>query len=536
MTRDRADLAAVICRSLLAMLGGGLLGLPCVDSDWFAVAWVGFLPLLWAVEGRSPKAAYLLGALAGTVFWASVTYWLADFASNLKGYQSPYNTLAAALFWLYAGQSFGITLALYQWLRGRVPLGEPFVLPIVFVTIFSLYPMLFYLRLGEGQTSFTIALQAADITGAHGIDFMIALAGATLFALVARPRTRASSVALAVAAVLFAGWFGYGQYALSQWDRQVVDWPSKRIGIVQPNDPPSIAIPPPAPGYSRALPPEMEMTARLAAMGAELVVWPEARFKGYFDQQAVRDAYEYSVSSHGAAVLFHDLERRRVGGAPIQHNAAALLDGSGQHIGTYRKMKLFAFGEYAPLISEVPLLRAWVASYFGDFLGEITPGAAHETFAVAGMRVVPKICYESAFPGFVADSVVDQPEGKVIAILSQDGWFGESRQPYQHLWQSALRAVENRVPVVHAINNGPSGVILPNGRYAFRAAPFVRSESVVDMPYSPDSGGSFFSRHPRLFLGVVYAAFGVLVLLRLLASQPAGFAAAGRRPSGVLQK
>src|SRR5690606_41531313 len=58
-----------------------------------------------------------------------------------------------------------------------------------------------------------------------------------------------------------------------------------------------------------------------------------------------------------------------------------------------------------------------------------------------------KICYESAFPEFMAGAIGADAPGKVIVILSQDSWFGRSRQPYQHLWQSALRAVENRVPV-----------------------------------------------------------------------------------------
>jgi apolipoprotein N-acyltransferase len=260
----------------------------------------------------------------------------------------------------------------------------------------------------------------------------------------------------------------------------------------------------------------MEMTQRLAQRGAEIVVWPEARFKGYFDQPSVREAYRYGVAGHGAAGLFHGLERHVEDGRAAQYNTAALLDPSGDLLGSYRKIKRFAFGEYAPLISEIPILRQWVVRYFGEFLQEITPGDRHRVFDVAGMRIVPKICYESAFPVFLADSVAGDAQGKVIVLLSQDGWFGESRQPSQHLWQSAVRAVENRVPVVHVINNGPSGIILPNGRYAFRTTPFVRSEAVADMPYSLTSGGSFFSRHPRLFIALVYGAFIVLAGMRLL--------------------
>lgn len=501
-------------RVALALLSGLLLGLSCLDADWYLAGWLGFLPLLFAIEGGSLRHSYWLGAIAGVAFWAGVSYWLADFTANLKGYPPPLNFLIAGLFWLYAGQGFGLAVLLYQWLRQQLSRGQSFLLPLVFVSVFSLYPTLFSLRLSEGQTGFPLALQGADLVGAYGADFMLVLTSAALFAGIKR---RGAQREVLLAAGLLAVWFGYGYVALERWDAAVAAWPGKRIGIVQPNDRPSIGIPPPAPGYSRALPPELEMTARLAAAGAQLVIWPEARYKGYFDQPAVRDAYEHSIGQHGAAVLFHDLERRQEASRWLQHNAAVLLDVEGQHQGTYRKMKLFAFGEYTPLVGELPWVRQQVESYFGDFLADLTPGTAQESWTVAGMRIVPKICYESAFPAFMADGIGADAAGKVVVLLSQDGWFGESRQPYQHLWQSALRAVENRVPVVHVINNGPSGVVLPSGRIAFQSQPFVRSEQVVELPYSAASGGSFYSRHPRLFLGAVYAVLGVLVLMRLLA-------------------
>lgn len=506
-------------RIVLALLSGVLLCLPCLDDGWFLVGWIGLVPLLIASAGCSLRQSYFLGAITGTVFWAGVSYWLIDFTTNLKGYPPPFSTLIAAVFWLYAGQGFGLMLACYHWLHQQIRLSEVFLFPVIFVAIFSLYPILFHFRLGEGQTSFILALQGADLVGAHGIDFMMVLCSAVLFRVIKQRTLQADGI---LAGVLLSAWFAYGYHSLNQWDTAIRTWPSKRIGIVQPNDQPSIEIPPPEPGYSRALPPEMAMTARLAAAGAQFVVWPEARYKGYFEQRAVQDAYAYSVSQHGAAVLFHDLERRQQAGRYLQHNAAVLLDESGQQHGIYRKMKLFAFGEYTPLVGELPWVRERVASYFGDFLADLTPGSAHESWSVAGMRVVPKICYESAFPEFIAQAIEAEPVGAVVVILSQDGWFGESRQPYQHLWQSAVRAVENRVPVVHAINNGPSGVILPSGRYAFQSEPFVRGEYLVDLPYSEASGGSFYSRYPYLFIASVYVVFGLFVLLSLLAHRRAG--------------
>jgi apolipoprotein N-acyltransferase len=503
-------------RCLLAALAGLLLFLPCVDARFFPTGWIAFLPLLIAIEGRSPRQSYLLGALAGTVFWAGTTYWLGSFVTALKGYPPPYNHLAAAGFWLYAGQSLGISTMVLQWVRERLGISVVFAFPVVFVTIFSLYPMMWGVRIGEGQSAFLPALQAVDITGANGLDFMLAMTGAAIYAAIAGRRQASDASALGMAGVLLLGWFGYGYYSLYHWDGEIAGWSTKRIGIVQPDDRPSVEVPKLPRGYSWMHPPEMEMTKRLAERGAELVVWPEARFKGYFYYDAVRQAYRQSLREAGTALLFHDVEPGAGAAGSGDYNSAGLIGADGELVGSYRKIKRFPFGEYLPVVGEVPVLRALVTQVFGEFLREMGAGEAHQVLAAAGLRVVPKICYESAFPAFVADALADDPRGAVLVVMSQDGWFGDSAQPFQHLRGSSVRAVENRVPLVHAINGGPSGVVLPSGRIAFQTTPYVRSESVVDIPYSATNGGSFYTQYPRLFIYSVYAAFGLLVVLALL--------------------
>src|SRR5699024_5726599 len=94
-------------------------------------------------------------------------------------------------------------------------------------------------------------------------------------------------------------------------------------------------------------------------------------------------------------------------------------------------------------------------------------------------------------------------------------WFGESTQPLQHANMSILRSVENRVPMVHLINNGPSVATAPNGRVLARSSPFNQDELLVRMPFDPATGGSFFSRYPHLFLNGVYATLAGVMLCAL---------------------
>jgi apolipoprotein N-acyltransferase len=81
--------------------------------------------------------------------------------------------------------------------------------------------------------------------------------------------------------------------------------------------------------------------------------------------------------------------------------------------------------------------------------------------------------------------------------ITNDAWFGESAAPYQHIATAALRAVENRVPIVRAANTGITGVIDPTGRILQPTELFVRTQIV----------GEVLPRGERLS---PYAAYGDL--------------------------
>src|SRR6202012_4795532 len=98
--------------------------------------------------------------------------------------------------------------------------------------------------------------------------------------------------------------------------------------------------------------------------------------------------------------------------------------------------------------------------------GGFIPGLRRRTMEIPNApRVLPLICYEAIFPGTVADhdgGNGDRP-GWIVNVTN-DGWFGISTGPYQHLQQARVRAIEQGLPLVRAANTGISAVIDPVGR------------------------------------------------------------------------
>src|SRR5260370_31690076 len=160
-------------------------------------------------------------------------------------------------------------------------------------------------------------------------------------------------------------------------------------------------------------------------------------------------------------------------------NSALLLDGSGQAVGRYDKVKLLAFGEYIPGVDLLPWLRNLLPAGSGRFKAGTGPRIMSlNTGEGRPWRLGPLICYEDLLPELISDVGKLHPD--ILVNLTSDQWFGANTEPWEHLALSVFATVELRVSLARSVNSGVSALIDPNARALDKTYP--------DDPYRPPRG------------------------------------------------
>lgn len=165
--------------------------------------------------------------------------------------------------------------------------------------------------------------------------------------------------------------------------------------------------------------------------------------------------------------------------------SAAFFAANGEYEGRYDKMHLVPFGEYVPY---KPLF--FFAGHLLDGL-DFSPGSERRTFSTEGHTFGVFICYESVFGDEVREFA--KAGAQVFVNLSDDGWYGDTSAPWEHLDMVRMRAVENRRWVLRATNTGVTGSIDTHGRVIAVLPRHIRSALAAPFEYNETT--TFYTRH-----------------------------------------
>ncbi len=436
-------------RWLAAFLAGVIATTALPPLDLWPALFIAIPVIIWLLDGavdlsHKYRSSAAIGWWFGFGYFLVSLYWIgfafmveADKFARLLPFAVTAMPAGLALFWSLAmllaarfwhegaGRVFvfAISLVIFEWLRGNIATGFP-------------WNLIGYAGQGMGYVD-----QFVSITGIYGLTAMVILWATTpvLF-----PRHKYTAIAILASLAIIWGW-GYARISPVA-DQQFT------VRIVQPN------IPQKQKWDRRFTRSNIQKYFDLTSPGLDridLVIWPESALPLLYRKDSAIGRSIDKMLPDNVQLLMGAL--RRVPGKNKLSNSAILLAGNAEIIASYNKFHLVPFGEYLPFAR---FLGAIGISKLVKTPGGFIAGDGPQTIKAENIPAFsPLICYEAIFPG----KVTAKSRPQWLVNLTNDGWFGRTAGPYQHLAQIRMRAIEEGLPVIRAANTGISAVIDPYG-------------------------------------------------------------------------
>jgi apolipoprotein N-acyltransferase len=474
----------------MGALSGALMVLSLPKPDLYPLAWIALVPLMYLIAATQSVAEIMISSyVAGVIFFAGTCYWITETMSIYGGLSVPSAVGVGALFALAFALYFVVFgLGLHLAIRKFGTRGLLFAAPL-WVTVEWLRSILFsgfpWMLSGYALVPYPGILQMVTLTGVYGLSFLAtAMNSAIAYGLI----TRSIKWVAGSAAIVLLTWF-LPDVGANEMDPIAVRIVQTNISIDQSwKEPDSSQL-------------MNELTALSTRGGAHprLVVWPETPAPFYLKEDA---GFRTRMQSIARTMNAYFLVGYIDGDDKNPTNSAGLLSPTGDEVSRYDKMHLVPFGEYVPL-KRLFFFAESLTRQVGDFM----PGTNYTLSTIDGRKVSTIICYESIFPNLVRQFVNQGSE--LIVLITNDGWFGQSSAPYQHLRMGVVRAVENRRYMVRTTNTGISAIIGPYGK--IEGATPIGIRTIVDGTAQFRSDRTFYTRY-----GDVFAYANILIVVILL--------------------
>ena len=527
--RLRAAALAIILtwgwkRAAIALLAGALSVLATAPFNAWPVLFLTFPVMVFLIDGAGagrwrgvPAAAmagwwFGLGYFVPGLYWigyaflvdASTFAWLLPLAIlGLPAYLALFTALGfalARLIWTRDGSrviALAVCLTITEWLRGQVLTGFP------------------WNAFGYALSEPLALAQTASLIGLWGMTFLTVAIFASPAALIdGGSRRRSAWIAPVTAIVVLIAMGAFGVVRLSRHPTLTVA--NAKLRIMQPDLQQDEKF-----NYSaKAAVMQKYLTLSDRASGpqstgvrdANILIWPESAFPFFLTREADVMAQIADLLPKGTVLITGAV---RAPDLPLgtkltrAYNSIYVIDHDGTVLSIYDKLHLVPFGEFLPLQDWMEKLGfVQLTKVSGGFI----PGTLRRTMAIPGApRALPLLCYEVIFP---ADLAARDDRPGWIVNLTNDGWFGISTGPYQHLQQARLRAVEQGLPVVRAANTGISAVIDPLGRIVAQLGLGV--EGVLDSTLPAAIAPTIYARFGDIPAAIIVAAALFLVFRRRL--------------------
>jgi apolipoprotein N-acyltransferase len=446
---------------LLISFGSGILmGLAPAPLNAWWLAWIALAPL-WLLTQRSARSPWPVALCWSLGYHGLALSWIRDL-HPLTWMGVPWLASLAVTGFCWAAITLWGSALVVIWARlmgwsQALPAGLRILLGAsLWSGLEAIWnqSILDWTMLAYTQSPANLAiLHLGQLSGPFPISAaIVACNGLLAEAWMARPQRRALRY-LACAAGLLLLLHGIGFWLSSQPLR---DLPAQalKIGLVQGNVPTRVKL------FDQSLSSRsyLEGYRALVAEGAEAVLTPEGALPWLWINRPAQNPLYVAIQQQGTPAWLGTVGWQQ--GKTTQ--TLFSLDGQGEVVGQYDKVKLVPLGEYIPF---EPLL--------GQLIGRLSPvglsmrpGSFNQQLQTPFGLAIAGICYDSAFPELFRRQAATG--GQFILTASNNDPYGRGLMA-QHQAHDVMRAIETSRWAVRATNTGYSGVIDPHGRIQWRS-------------------------------------------------------------------
>ena len=469
---------------LASLIGGSLyaLGFPLHGGfSLFFAPVIGFFLFNWSLDqDKNLKRQLVTSVFYSLGFYLAGFYWIPFTLKEFGGLQPPFNYLLGLLF------SFVIIPQVYVYVAFKRKIKHPIVLALIYVLLERIVPQQFPAHLGHSYASLTpdVYLTFAPLFGAAFYSFFSALIGLSVLDQIKEKRISwPINIFLVIVLLGHLPFFKKADVAEKN--------PPLAVRVVQPNIGNFIKLESER-GNRSSLMAVLDSYYQLSTQNhvtpRNLIIWPETAYPSLFYSEMLKKNKEAPLPPLIRDILAKTQGELFIGGydaslgqgseGQSDYNSAFLFSKNQYLKEVYHKKKLIPFGEGLPFGPLNPMFRKLITniSYFAE-------GKEWTAFKTENeIAFISAICYEILFTDFVRDFLNEQKEeAQFLVNLTNDSWYGNTSEPFQHLFLSKWRSLEFAITLIRSTNTGITTIIYPDGKESQRLGIAEKTYLDVDL-------------------------------------------------------
>ncbi len=474
---------------LLALFSAFLLWLAWPPMPFTTpVLLIGLVPLFIALhsisgdaEKKQGKRIFLTAGLTFLVWNTASIYWVYN---AISAYNGPVVALPVSLIPFGLG---ALLMTFAFWLYYR--LGKYVNKKISYLGLIAFYIALEYLQqtwdlafpwmtLGNGLAGMHQLAQWYDYTGVYGGSLWILVSNILAFEAYQKFKSQTGYLRFRTAGIWALVIIIPISISLTKYFTATQKGTPSNVVVVQPNIDPYQKL--------ENIPPAEQigilthLSDSVGQTNTEYFIWPETAIPNYADEDRIRSNNDFItlqsfLSKYKNGTLITGIESIKIyqdkrtitskfddqRGIYFDNFNTAMQVENSANVQFYHKSKLVPGVEKMPFPKVFSFLDGVFAQLGGTVGGWGWQDKPSVLYAQSGIGVAPVVCYESLWGDWIGEQIKDGAQ--FIAVITNDGWWGNTSGKDQHMMYAKLRAIETHRDVARSANTGISCFINQRG-------------------------------------------------------------------------